>query len=142
MSPKISLTITAAEVDALGKTPKTHLLEAVAAARGQGIRLRCGDIGVVAGLVDWRVDRGLQPHGVSLGGAVLLHLQPEPEEGEEPLAAAARALGVSLAWVEGAEAAWCRELMSVAWLARQDADVYLNGFEAGAQVRFAFEALR
>lgn len=140
MSPKVTLTIGAAELAALGKTARTHLLEAVAAARGRGIWLRCGDIGVVAGLVDWRVDRGLRPHGVSLAGAVLLRLQPEPEEGEEPLAAAARALGVSLAWIEGAEAAWCREEMGVEWLGRPDADLYLDGYEAGAQVRHVFEA--
>lgn len=139
MSPKVTLTIGAAELQAIGRTPRTHLLEAVAAARSRRVWLRCGAVGVVAGLVDWRVDRSRHSHGVSLGGAVLLHLQPEPVEGEEALAAAARALDVPLAWVEGAEAAWCQELMSVAWLARQDADVYLDGFEAGAQTRLIFE---
>jgi hypothetical protein len=79
---------------------------------------------------------------VSLVGAVLLHLQPEPAEGEGPLEAAARALGVALAWVEGAEAGWCGELMDTRWLARPDADLYLDGHSIGMQARQVIEASR
>jgi hypothetical protein len=139
MSPRVTLTISAEQIAELRRTPRVHLLEAVAAARGRGLRMRCGELGVVAGLTEWRVDRALRAQGVSLAGAVLLRLQPEVVEGEEPLAAAARALDVSLAWMTGAEAAWCRELMSCEWLARPDADLYLAGYELAAEVRLAFE---
>jgi hypothetical protein len=44
---------------------------------------------------------------------------------------------VSVSWVEGAEDAWNEADMSAAWLARPDADVYIAGFEAGAEVRRA-----
>jgi hypothetical protein len=142
MSPRVTLTISAADLEAIGKTPLTHLLEAVAAMQARRVWMRCGDPGVLPGMFSWRVDRHVHPRGVSLVGAVLLHLQPEPGEGEEPLAAAARALGVSLAWVEGAETGWCDELMDTAWLARPDADLYLDGHEVGSQVRAVFEGAR
>lgn len=127
------MTIGAAELEALGKTPRVRLIEAVAAAQARGLRLRSGELGVMAG-ADWRVDRGLQPNGVSLAGAVLLHLQPQPVPGEDPLETAARALEVSLAWVTGAEAAWSGEPMGVEWLARPDGQHYQDGYAAGTEV--------
>lgn len=126
MSPRVTMTISAA---AIGRTPLTHLLEAVAAARRRGLHLRCGQSGVLAGAGEWRVDRVLQPNGVSLGGAVLLHLQPEPVDGEEALAAAARAMDVAVAWVEGAEAGWCREPPG------QEGQPYEDGYAAATKVR-------
>ncbi len=142
MSPRVTLSISAAQLEAIGKTALTHLLEAVAAMQRARVWMRCGDPGVLAGMFSWRIDRHQQRRGVSLAGAVLLHLQPEPAEGEGPLEAAARALGVSLAWVEGAEAGWCAELMDTAWLARADADLYMDGCEVGAQVRHVIEGAR
>lgn len=139
MSPRVTLTMSAASLMEALKTPQVRLIEAVVAMRTRGLRLRCGELGVVAGLAEWRVDRSIAPVGVSLAGAVLLYLQPDPLPREEPLETAARALDVSLAWVTGAEAAWCRELMSCEWLARQNSELYLAGYEEGAQVRQLFE---
>jgi hypothetical protein len=44
--------------------------------------------------------------------------------------------------VEGAEDGWNEAEMSAAWLGRPDADLYVAGFEAGAEVRRAHTAQR
>jgi hypothetical protein len=131
VSPKVSITIGAGYLDELLREPKVRCTQALTAARARGYVLR-RRLGVICGLSDWRVDRNLQPTGVSLVGAVLLALQPEPHELDSPVEAAARALGVSLAWVEGADAGWVGELMDVRRLAALDASLYLDGFEAGS----------
>jgi hypothetical protein len=138
MSPKLSLTISAAQLAGLLAEPRLQVAQALAAARQRGIPLRRSEVGVVAGLEEWRPDRRLSPSGVSLVGAVLLAMQPEPRDHEDPTAAAARALGVSLAWVEGAEAGWAGELMDVARLAALDADLYLDGYEVGQHLQGDF----
>jgi hypothetical protein len=48
---------------------------------------------VTCGLAEWRVDRQLLPTGVTVVGALLLALQPDPVDGEELAAAAARGWG-------------------------------------------------
>lgn len=131
MSPKVSLTIYASQLEELLKAPRVQIGEALAAARARGIRLRRSEVGVVCGLGEWRIDRHLTPGGVSLAGAVLLALQPEPQDGEEALAAAARALGVSLAWMEGAEAGWAGEERDQRRAGGLDAEVYRDGYEVG-----------
>ena len=142
MSPRISLTIHRSQLAELLQSPRTQAAEALAAARARGVRIRRSEVGVVCGLVEWRVDHHLTPAGVSLAGAVLLALQPEPQEGEEPLAAAARALGASLAWMEGAEAGWAGELMDTRWIAGLDGELYLDGHEAGVALWALFGGRR
>lgn len=137
MSPRVSITIPATALAELLKAPRVRLLEAVLAVRARGIWMRRGEPGVTCGLSEWRVERHLQPQGVTVVGALLLALQPEPRDGEELAVAAARALEVSVSWVEGAEDGWDGAEMSAAWLARPDADLYVAGYEAGAEVRQA-----
>lgn len=135
MSPKVSITIPATELAELLKAPRVRLVEAVVGARRRGIWMRRGEPGVSCGLAEWRVDHGLQPSGVTVLGALLLLLQPDPVDGEEEAAAAARALGVSVAWVEGAEDGWNEAEPSPDWLRRPDADLYNAGYEVGAELR-------
>lgn len=137
MSPKVSITIGQADLVRLLKTPRTRVLEAVVRARELRIRLRQGEAGVIGSFSGWRLDRLLIPQGVSAMGAVLLHLQPEAEAGEEPAASAARALEVSLAWVEGLQDGWDRERTTPG--ARNDMEQrdYLDGFEAGLFARLS-----
>lgn len=137
MSPKVSITIGARYLDEMMREPRVRCTQALTAARARGYVLR-RRLGVICGLADWRVDRTLQPTGVSLVGAVLLWLQPEPDDVESPAEAAARALSVSLAWVEGADAAWSGELMDVRRLAALDASLYLDGYEVGSVLLAAF----
>ena len=123
-----------------GDLARGHVIAALTAARSRGLWVHGeGPVGVAAGLAgDWSAD---DPRaGVSLVGAVLLHLQPEPAGGEEPLDAAARALGASLAWAEGLEAAWCREPMGAAALARTDARLYRDGYALGEELRRVIDA--
>lgn len=137
MSPKVYVALTVSQFSKLMTEPKARCALALHDARDRGYILR-RRLGVVCGLSDWRVDRSLQPTGVSLVGAVLLSLQPEPNDDDDHLAHAARALGVSLAWVAGADAGWCGDLMDVARLAALDASLYLDGFAIGEALAAQF----
>lgn len=131
MSPKVGITISAQGLAELLKTPRLRVLEALAQARARRLPLRRGEAGVVWGLAGWHVDRQLQPNGVSLLGAVLLHMQPEPEGDEDPVASAARALDVTQAWVEGLQDGWDGEPAATAH------HEYLGGHEVGLAARAA-----
>jgi hypothetical protein len=135
VSPKVSIEIRTADLVAMLAEPRVKVAEALAAARAKGIPLRRTEAGVTQGLAGWQVDHHLQPRGVSLVGAVLVHLQPEPEGDESPQEAAGRALGVSPAWIEGAEAGWAGELLDAVRLAAQDADLYLDAYHVGAALQ-------
>jgi hypothetical protein len=137
LSPKVSIEISATALLELHKTPRVRAADALAAARADGISLRPGAVGVVAGLADWHVDHHQRSTGVSLAGAILLHLQPEPGDSLDPLVAAAEALGVSLAWMEGAEAGWGRQLIEVGRLPNREA-LRLEGHVVGASLLAEF----
>lgn len=131
MSPRVSITIALGDLAELRKEARVHAAEALAAARAAGIPLRRSHPGVAPGMVDWHLDGHHHQRGVTLAGAVLLHLQPEPVEAEGVLEAAARALGASLTWVAGAEAGWAGELEDAVRLAGPDGQLYRHGYEVG-----------
>lgn len=102
------------------------------------------DLGVSMGPLSgtWMADRRPgHPVGVSPLGAALLALQPEPlevDEGttvfEDPSGALARALEVSVAWVEGYGDGFQAD-PSAYWLGHADGADYRRGLEAGYEAR-------
>lgn len=138
MSPKIGVSVDVRAAWAReGRSPRMKVLAAAAWARSEGLGLRFGgDLGVQKGGLSgaWVRDRRVVG-GLTLIGAVLLSLQPEGSHDEDPNAAAARALGTPLAFVEGVDAGWTMEPGGF-WLNHADAQHYRNGMDLGAEVRF------
>lgn len=135
MSPGISLTIPLP--DRSPRTPRLMVLAALHEARAEGIPLRFGDMGVSRGpaTAPWIIDRRELPRGVNLLGLLLLLLRAEwADELEEPTAVCARAMGVDLAWLEGAVDGWNRESHNQIAL-KVDRELYLSGYETGLEGR-------
>jgi hypothetical protein len=127
------------------RTPRQRITAALLRLRAQGIALRWGDYGVALRPLVTPLATGWQRSsllGVNLIGAVLLAYQPEraPEDDngahEDPTIAAARALGVPLAYVEGLADGWDRAAHSADWLSHINRAAYLDGYEAGMEARF------
>jgi hypothetical protein len=135
VSPSVGITVSIPE--GARRTPRMMVLSAVLEARAESIPLRFGDSGVVRGpgTAPWMIDRKEVPRGVNLPGLLLLLLRAVPEHDiEDPSATLARALGVNLAWVEGATDGWNRESHDQVAL-KADREKYLCGYEAGMEAR-------
>lgn len=133
MSPGIGVTV---RVPA--RSPRLALASAVAQARAQSIPLSFDRLGVVRATLTgaWVIDRTVVP-GLNVVGCLLLQHQPASTADEDPTAAAARAIGVSLAFMEGASDGFAMEAMNAFWVGSpHNGRDYLNGFEAGAEIRF------
>jgi hypothetical protein len=115
-----------------------HPVHAVRAAvewsRGRGLRIRLveefGVVCISTHAPRWEVDPSVT--GPNPVGAAILMAQPECSDLDE---AAALALGVPLAWVEGLAAGVARAEPSKTWATSVARHMYLGGFEAGLFVR-------
>jgi hypothetical protein len=137
VSPRVSVSLEAASfVEAVErKPPRNKLLACLALVKASGIPLRQSQLGVVQGQLtgEWTVDRATV-RGVDALGAVLLAMQPERIEDEDPSGAAARALGVQMAWVIGAQDGWDGEAQNTVWLGGAfTSSHYLNGYLSGVE---------
>jgi hypothetical protein len=137
VSPKIGISVALRGWRRATRTPTAKVNAALIRMRGQHIELRYGDHGVLpcpfAG--GWCLDRMAVPRGVNIIGAVLLAFQPEAA-GDDPQAAAAEALEVSAAWVEGLADGWDCEPQSQVLLSGSGRGDYRQGYEAGMEARF------
>jgi hypothetical protein len=113
------------------REPLDRIRAAVRWAESQGLRILHGDYGVLPRL-EWRVDPGRRPHGVSPLGAVVLAYQPPT--GPDMPEPAAIALRVPIHWAEGFADGFDREITTrtLGPLTRRR---YLEGHEAGAELR-------
>lgn len=113
------------------------ILAAVAEAERLGIRITHGDWGVIYGELsgEWVVDqkRRQGPGVTPLGAVVLAH---QPAGGIDMPHPAAEVLGVRIAWAEGFSDGFDAEA-SAFFLGSADRHAYLDGLEAGMELRFA-----
>lgn len=93
-----------------------------------------GDYGVIPTSDEWVIDDKRRPRRhVSPLGAVVLAYQPDPAtDMPDP---AATALGVPFQWAEGFQDGFDRNL-SGTWLGSVSRRLYMEGVEAGMQIRF------
>jgi hypothetical protein len=108
----------------------TILRDAAIWARGEGVPVRIGSLGVHCtsshGRERWQRDP--RASGVDPLGAILLQHQPEPTEHHRALAAL---MEVHEAYVHGAEDALAGEPMSKSWGASISARMYVLGYQCG-----------
>lgn len=134
MSPWATVQVDVASWAALnGKDAKKILRVALARMRDQGIKVQPGMVGVQQGVAGgWSMVAAT----VSLAGALLLAFQPPSLSGEEdPMDAAASALGVSRAWLEGLEDGASAGDVSDRWLSSTSRALYMEGFAEGIWLR-------
>lgn len=100
-----------------GKPPRYQILACLALVRGAGTRFSQREVGVICGRLtgEWVIDRRVHP-GVNVAGAVLLAMQPPADDQSDPSATAARAIGVQMAYMVGAEDGWSGEPQNAYWL--------------------------
>jgi hypothetical protein len=135
MSPKIGMSLATRGLLKDRRTPAAKVNAAIQMMADQGIPLRNGDHGVAPCpfASGWCVDRRFG-NAVNVVGAVLLALQPE--EGDDPVAAAAGALETTIAFVEGLCDGWDRARQAERFLGDIHVRAYLDGYETGMEARF------